>query len=372
MEDKYYLAALSAAPKIGSVTLGKLVDIFGSGEKIWRAATKDIISKSDLTATTALLIDRFRNENADTPQKIAAECKKNDVKLYSLVDSPDYPTYLKQIYRPPLVLYVRGELRANDFCIGIVGTRQATPYGKNVAETLGKELAAAGVVVVSGAAYGIDTAAHTGALATGRTIAVLGCGVDISYPASNKKLLNEIAENGAVVSEYPVGTRPLSQNFPPRNRIISGLSRGVVVIEAGEKSGALITSDYANDENRDVFAVPGNIFSPVSRGCHKLINSGAKLVTCAEDILGEYEYNNSLRTFAAAPEAAKIPAGMSDDERQIWEILSYDTALSTDEIIVKLDMDMGDMPNLSTLLLSMSIKGLITTDTSGGYVRRNV
>ncbi len=367
MEDKYYLAALSAVPKVGSVTLGKLVDVFGAGETIWRVATKDLIARSDLATETALNIDRFRKERPEAPQKIADKCRESGVKLYSLMDSPDYPAYLKQIYRPPLVLYVRGELRADDFCIGIVGTRQATAYGKSVAETMAKELAAAGVVVVSGAAYGIDTAAHIGALTAGRTIAVLGCGVDVSYPASNRNLLNEIAANGAVVSEYPLGTRPLSQNFPPRNRIISGMSRGVVVVEAGEKSGALITSDYANDENRDVFAVPGNIFSPFSRGCHKLINSGAKLVTCAEDILSEYECLKKAAN-AVKEKPMNVALELNEEERKIWGVLSYDTPLSPDEIIIKLNMDASDMSNLTTMLLTMEMTGAIVT-VAGGYVR---
>ncbi|HEX2186864.1 MAG TPA: DNA-processing protein DprA, partial [Chloroflexota bacterium] len=202
-----------------------------------------------------------------------------------------YPQRLAAIPDPPPVLYVRGDLEAaGEWSLAMVGTRRPTYYGRGVAERLATELAAAGVVVISGLAKGIDTHAHRGALAGGgRTVAVLGHGLDTIYPPENRALAGKIAEHGALVSEYAPGVAPAAENFPPRNRIISGLAAGVLVVEAGEKSGALITSRYAADQGRDVFAVPGPITSLASAGCHRLIQDGAKLVTGAGDVLVELD-----------------------------------------------------------------------------------
>jgi DNA processing protein len=198
-----------------------------------------------------------------------------------------YPTLLAAIPDPPPVLYLRGTLPAEQG-LAVVGTRRATLYGRDVAERLAAELAGAGLTIVSGMAKGIDTYAHRGALkGGGRTVAVLGHGLDTCYPPENRRLAAEIAENGAVVSEYALGVQPAGENFPPRNRIISGLAAGVLIVEAGEASGALITSRYAAEQGRDVFAVPGPITSPASRGCLRLIQDGAKLVVSANDILEE-------------------------------------------------------------------------------------
>ena len=200
----------------------------------------------------------------------------------------DYPKVLLEIPDPPPYLYVKGELRGSETAVAVVGSRRASTYGMLTTTRLATELAAHGVTVVSGMARGVDTAAHRGALSGGgRTIGVLGCGIDVVYPPENRKLFEEMAEKGALVSEFPLGTLPLAENFPRRNRIISGMSRGVLVVEAMENSGSLITAQFALDQGREVFAIPGNINTSSSRGANRLIKQGAKLVESVDDILEE-------------------------------------------------------------------------------------
>ncbi|MBQ1622586.1 MAG: DNA-processing protein DprA, partial [Selenomonas sp.] len=274
-----------------------------------------------------------------------------------------YPESLAAIYQPPLVLYVRGSLPSDAEGLGIVGARRFSRYGEGIAEKLGEELAASGFCVVSGAARGIDSAAHRGALRTGCTVAVLGCGVDIAYPAENRRLLADIvASGGAILSEYAPGTPPLPAFFPARNRIISGLSKGVIVVEAAERSGSLITAQLALDEGRDVFAVPGSIYSPTSQGCHRLIQQGAKLVTSVRDVLEEYGREPMPR----APRKRK-DADLSGEERALYQVLSYEHPLSIDEIIASLKD--GDPARLSFLLLGLELKGLVIENESHGYLR---
>ena len=202
--------------------------------------------------------------------------------------SADYPKSLFEIPDPPPFLYVQGALRCHETAIAIVGSRRATAYGLQTTARLAEALAGQGITVISGMARGVDTAAHKGAIAAGgRTVGVLGCGIDRIYPPENRRLFQEMSEKGALISEFPLGTLPLAENFPRRNRIISGLSRGVLVVEAAENSGSLITAQYALEHGRDVFAVPGNISFATSRGSNRLIKQGAKLVDCVEDILEE-------------------------------------------------------------------------------------
>ena len=392
MEDKYFVAALQAVDGLGSARLSRLLGAFSSGEIVWKMPTKDIIAGSELSAAVALSLDKFRHENPDAPQKIAENCQRRGIKVCAVTDE-EYPRYLKEIYLPPNILYIRGELFADEFCIGIVGSRSATQYGETVAERVAAELAKNGVTVVSGAARGIDSAAHRGALRNGRTIAVLGCGVDVAYPPSNRNLLEEIAAKGAIISEYAPGTQPLGGFFPARNRIIGGLSRGILVVEAGEKSGALITAEQALNNNRDVFAVPGNIFSPMSIGCHNLIRQGAKLTAKAEDILEEYAdileelksgyvqadmFANAeakpakTRQTPKAENKKKPPPkldDLSDDERALYGLLAFDASMSVDEIMMKSDGKFTNVTELSALLTDMSIKGLIAKNRFQEYIR---
>jgi DNA processing protein len=259
------------------------VEVIGSAEKVF-AADVDALVSAGLPAKAAAVM--------------VAECKAIDPhrelrRLISegfaavLVNEERYPKILKEISDPPAVLYYRGDFSALDhLCVSLVGSRKATAYGKAVADRLSGDLASLGVTVVSGMARGIDTAAHLGVLrAGGRTAAVLGCGLDICYPPENKKLRDQIERQGVILSEFPLGTMPKPPHFPMRNRIISGLSLAVIIVEAAERSGALITADSALEQGREVLAVPGSINSPASRGCHQLIKEGAALVESVADIL---------------------------------------------------------------------------------------
>ncbi len=272
---------------IGPKRFGDLLSFFGSAAAAWRAGRADLLAaRLDARATEALLEQRAK---APPPEAELETLARLGVRAISQAD-PDYPRLLREIYLPPIVLYVRGALAPEDaWAVAIVGTRKATAYGYQVTTQLARGLASNKVTVISGLARGIDTAAHKAALAVagGRTLAVLGCGLDIIYPPENARLAARICEQGALVSEFPLGTQPESTNFPIRNRVISGLSLGVLVVEAPRTSGALITTRFALDQNRQVFAVPGHIYSRASEGTNNLIQAGAKLVMGVEDILEE-------------------------------------------------------------------------------------
>lgn len=275
----------SYVPGIGRVKLSLLRSYFGDLERAWNAPPEELKSAGlDAKAEKSLLATRARISLDAELEKL----KRLGVQALS-TDDPDYPPRLKEIYDYPPLIYVRGTLTPEDECaVGVVGTRRPSVYGRQAAEEITSELARNKITIVSGLASGIDAVAHRAALdAGGRTIAVAGCGLDMVYPSSHVTLAREIIEHGALVSEFPLGTRPKAEHFPQRNRIISGMSLGVLVIEAGEESGALVTAHRAVEQNRDVFAVPGSIFSPASTGTNYLIQQGAKLVRKAEDILEE-------------------------------------------------------------------------------------
>jgi len=270
---------------IGPARLQALLTYYGDIETAWRA---------DLAELRAIGLDKRTVDNfAQTRRELDLTAEVDRLEQMGVMlltwDSPDYPALLKTIADPPITLYVRGSLAATDaWAVGVVGTRKATSYGIEAAHMVAKGLVENGITVVSGLAMGIDAVAHTAALEhQGRTLAILGCGVDVIYPHANAKLSRRIMESGALISEYPLGTKPEAMNFPRRNRIISGLSLGVVVVEGAVKSGAAITARCALDQGRDVFAVPGSIFRPSSAGPNQLIQNGAKLVTQVNDILEE-------------------------------------------------------------------------------------
>jgi DNA processing protein len=283
-ELKYWVG-FTLIPGIGRVRLGQLESYFGSVESAWRASQGEL-RKSGLDPACVKSIQATRPE-----VDLDSEMEKMDklgVVAFTFRD-PGYPARLKETFDYPPVLYVRGSILPQDeWCIAVVGTRGATVYGKQVAGEISADIARSKITVVSGLARGIDTVAHRAALEVGgRTIAILASGLDTIYPAENASLARRIIENGAIVSEYPVGTRPRADNFPRRNRIMSGMSLGTLVVEAGETSGALITARMALEQNREVFAIPGSILSPVSRGTNRLIQEGAKLVVDYTDILEE-------------------------------------------------------------------------------------
>jgi len=283
-ELKYWVG-FSKMPGIGRVRISQLLEHFNTLEHAWKAPTGEL-KKSGLDSKTVENIVNLRTRIA--PDEEMEGLKKYKIKVLAC-DSPAYPQILKEIYDYPPVLYIRGNLlREDECCLAVVGTRRSTVYGRQVTEEIVTDLARNGITIVSGLARGIDSIAHRAALEAGaRTMAVFACGLDIVYPAENAKLAREIMEHGALISEYPLGTKPKADNFPRRNRIMSGLSLGVLVIEAGDSSGALITANQALEQNREVFAVPGSILSPASRGTNHLIQEGAKLVRNYVDVLEE-------------------------------------------------------------------------------------
>lgn len=287
LEREAYIA-LNMMERIGPVTVRKCVQALGSAVALFEAEPALLATVEGMGRETVQKLTAQR-----TTVDWQGELERADelgARLITPVDQ-EYPRRLNDIHDPPLALYIKGALESGDaHAIAIVGTRHPTHYGLQVAESMSSQLAQAGYVVTSGLAEGVDTAAHQGALkAKGRTIAVIGSALDELYPKSNEALADQIAEHGAVLSEFPLGRKPDKTTFPMRNRIVSGLSKGVLVVEAGPGSGALITVEQATDQGRDVFAVPGRIDSRASRGCHDLIKNGAKLVTHVDDILSEYQ-----------------------------------------------------------------------------------
>ena len=285
MEDIRYWIGFNQVQGIGGTRLRALLDCFGDLETAWHATAHDL-ERSGLDKRSLTNLLRLRdNLNLD------AEVRKLErLGARALTwDDPDYPRNLRQVYNPPPLLYIRGSLEKRDeWAVAIVGTRQASAYGKEAAHSFSAGLARVGVTVVSGLARGIDAEAHRACLdAGGRTMAVLGSGVDVIYPQQHARLAADIMAHGALVSEYPLGTQPQAINFPPRNRIISGMSLGTIVVEADVSSGALITAGFAGEQGREVFAIPGSIFAKSSRGTNRLIQGGAKLVTGVTDVLEE-------------------------------------------------------------------------------------
>ncbi len=351
--DQAYLAALLMIPGIGQARAKALVSFFGNAYQAWQANRCDLFFSQCLDETTCNNLIVYR-EKIDV-QGMYRQWEKQGIKLCSLYEA-EFPGLLKNIFNPPLLLYYRGLLPQHQNLISIFGARRATVYGKNVAKMIAAELAAAGIWIVSGAARGIDSAAHQGALTKGNTIAVLGCGIDIVYPKENEKLLCSIAEQGAVISDYPPGTNPHPSFFPARNRIINGLAKGVLVVEAAEKSGALITVDYALEEGRDVFAVPGNILSPLSKGTHRLIKQGAKLIDSAWDILEEYQI---------ARPVANDCLQLSEEERQVFGLLTTDNPVDIEEIMIKTKLSSS---TVTYILLQFELRGLAVSCQGQKYI----
>ncbi len=367
-QDGAFFAATLSASGVGIPGVERLAADTGGARGAWEADAEILRRHLDEKAVAALL--KLRREKPQLPEQIAEACAKLGVSIWTR-DDDEYPPILREIARPPLALFARGTSVPDAERIAVVGSRHASPYGRRVSEELAMGLAARGVTVVSGAARGVDSAAHTGALRSGRTVAVLGCGIDVVYPPENAKLLDEIAESGVVLSEYPPGTRPVAAFFPQRNRIISGLSRGTLVVEAAERSGSLITAEFALSEGRDVFAVPGGIYSDTSRGCHRLIQQGAKLVTSAADVLDEYPWakRESPRKKSGGSSANETtPENLSAEERAVYAILSKADPLSVDDIVYRLH-GRGDASNVAFLLLQMQLKGAILEDGNHAYTR---
>jgi len=350
-------------PGIGGHALRKLLAEFGSPENVTgagRAALARVIGDS--------LADRFLNESDD--DAVAQSLAWAEASAHSIVTLEDaaYPRQLLETPDPPLLLYVRGDaaLLARP-ALAIVGSRNATPQGLQNAERFASALSDAGVTVVSGLALGVDAAAHRGALSgRGSTVAVLGTGIDVEYPARNRELYADIAAGGVIVSEFPLGTPPLAPNFPRRNRIISGLARGVLVVEAAISSGSLITARLAAEQGRDVFAIPGSIHSPQSKGCHALIKQGAKLVESVQDVLEELnvEWSASHSGVHSGIEAAATPSGAGDGD-DLLRAMGHDPC-SIDALAERSGLT---AVAVSAILLQLEVDGRVARLPGGQYQR---
>ena len=346
---------LNMAENLGFKKLESLMKVYANPSRILKASKRELMAIEGIGDVIAGNITALKKEKLDRELRLMV---KRGVYAVSVFDS-NYPANLKNSYSPPVVLYVKGEIKPEDCdAVALVGSRMPSHYGVSNCEKLSSDLASRGITVVSGMARGIDTAAHTGALKSGRTIAVLGSGLNQLYPPENSKLADEICAKGAVVSEFPMDAPPNKSHFPMRNRVISGLSLGVVVVEAGENSGALITANFALEDNREVFAVPGRIDSKVSTGTNKLIKAGAKLVENADDIIEEIE--NHLKYYDARRKAAdKTPEAVSDkgltgEEKVLKDLLSYDP-IYIDDLAAKINMSVD---KVAALFVKLEIKNI--------------
>jgi DNA processing protein len=347
-------------PGIASRLSARLLDEFGSPDEIFRASLTHL-ERCNLPVAVAQSICKkqaFRRAE----KELATIRGIENLRLVNWTD-PEYPRMLREIYDPPTLLYVRGNVDV--LCqtsIGVVGTRKPTLYGTQMAERLGRELAARGVVVVSGMARGIDAIAHQGAMAVnGRAIGVLGTGVNVCYPKENKKLYEKVLERGAIISEFPLGTHPAPENFPIRNRIVAGMPVGVVVVEGAQYSGSLITARLALEFGREVFGVPGNVTQPVSFAPNLLIRQGAKLVTNGEDVIEDLPSPvRALLARAEAPESEErnllAAASLNSSEKKIYEVLTVDQPVQLDDILDRSGLNSCEV--LSTLF-DLEMKGIV-------------
>ncbi|MCS1407199.1 MAG: DNA processing protein DprA [Verrucomicrobia subdivision 3 bacterium] len=359
MTSQEAMIALNMLEKVGPITVRRLLEKFASPEKILAASQQSLLRIPGVGADTAASIARW--ETQIDLKKELSHCKSFGCHIVTQLDLT-YPSALRNIYDPPIVLYVRGSLEERDqTSIALVGSRMTTHYGRETTRKLAYQLGMAGVTVVSGGARGIDSSAHQGALsAKGRTICVLGNGINITYPSENRELFEQVSSNGAVITQFPFNRQADRQTFPIRNRIIAGMTLGTAVVEANVNSGALITANMANDYGRLVFAVPGPIHSPRSKGCHQLIKNGAKLCESVDDILTEFEYlfpaANPLEQSASA-----IP--LSDSEQTLYDMIRQED-IHVDELV---RMSGLTISTVSVALLQLEMKRLIKQRPGNHY-----
>ena len=364
MKNIQDLILLNTIEEFGFKKLENLLKVFADTSRILNAKKSELLAIGGINETLA---EKIVNLDKEKLSKELRLMEREGVSAISIFDD-EYPDNLKNIYSPPIILYVKGEIKPEDAdAVAIVGTRRPSYYGVSICEKLASQLASKGITVISGLARGIDTIAHKGAIKEGRTIAVLGSGLNYMYPPENKKLAREICQRGAVISEFPMNMFPNKINFPRRNRVISGLSLGAVVVEAAEKSGSLITANFALEQNREIFAVPGQAASKTSAGSNSLIKQGAKLVENADDIISEIENRLRYMNVAAPEERANLvkqkndkvkiadSAILSEDEKKIKKSLSYEP-IYIDELAKKNDMN---ITKTGSLLLSLELKRLI-------------
>lgn len=355
--DRPYWVAFHHVPYVGPASMRRLLEHFGSLEQAWTVDARRLRA-----ALTERAVESFASIRHELDVNLLMEqLERDNISVLTLADE-SYPRLLREIPAPPPVLFYRGTLVPEDeSAVAVVGTRKVTPYGRAMAEALGAGLAQAGVTVVSGLALGVDGIAHQAALnAGGRTIAVLGGGLNHLYPYQHKKLAAQIEASGAVLSDYAPNRKPDGPQFPARNRIISGLSVGVVVVEAAERSGALITVDFAADQGRDVFAVPGPVGALRSAGCNKLLREGARLVRSADDILADLQ-------FAGTPPGVAVQQALplGESERRILSLLTSEPQ-HIDEIC---ELAALSSPETGAHLLTMELQGLVRNTGAQHYIR---
>jgi DNA processing protein len=357
MDERAYWIGFNLVKGIGAVRFQSLLDHFGDAESAW-IATSEELSQAGLSEK---ILERFKDLKSTLDlEKYWDSIQKQGIRILTWKDG-EYPPHLKEIEQPPPVLYVRGDITLEDqWAVAIVGTRQVTAYGRQVTEELTSALVHNGVTVISGLARGVDAVAHNAALkAGGRTLAVLGSGVDKIYPPEHRQMADKILAQGALISDYAPGTPPESTNFPPRNRIISGLSMAVVVVEAGETSGALITADFAVEQGREVFAVPGNIMAPQSKGCNRLIANGARPMLKAEDVLEALDLTRNI-------ERREIRRAVPSDatEAALLEMLDLEP-LHVDDIRAQSGLP---IEKITSALTMMELKGMVRQVGKMNYV----
>ncbi len=374
-EDTVYWLALARVDGLGVRSAHRLIERYGSPQAVYMASLTELES-TGLPAPVCQAL--FAQAGVKDAEKELEAARKLGCQVVTH-SSELYPALLREIPDPPLVLYVRGDARVlSQFAVAIVGTRKPSAYGLQVARRLARDLADRRLVIVSGMARGIDSAAHHGALeGNGKTVAVQGRGMDAIYPSENRKLAEKIVESGAVISEFPLGTGPTPENFPIRNRIISGLSLGVVIVEAAEYSGSLITAGLALDQNREVFAVPGNITSPQSFGPNHLIKQGAKLVDQWMDVVEELPAH--VRVQLLPPEGAAegertgsetgalFEASLTPDQKAVYDVLRADEAAFVDSIFGAVTMP---QPRVLAALLELEMSGLIRQLPGKNFIRK--
>jgi DNA processing protein len=374
-ENIPYWLALARVDGLGVRGAHKLIEYLGSPLAVYHASLTEL-EACGLPARIAQAI--FAQVGLKEAEREIDAAEKADYRLVTY-GSESYPRLLREIGDPPLVLYVRGDVNVvSQHAVAIVGTRRPTAYGSSVAHRLACDLAQRQLVIVSGLARGIDSAAHRGALeAKGKTVAVLGSGVDVIYPRENKRLAEQVVESGALISEFPLGTAPTPENFPIRNRIISGLALGVVIVEAAEYSGSLITARLASEQNREVYGVPGNITSAQSFGPNLLIKQGAKLVDQWLDVIEEFPAAVRMQLLPPADASENAAAGrqtaslfeqaLEPDQKAVFDILRADEALFVDSICGSVSLS---QPRVLAALLTLEMSGLVKQLPGKNFIRK--
>lgn len=368
-KNKKYWLGLSMIRGLGSIRISKLLKVLGDAKTVWKAPAGKL---KQVSGIGSLADDIVKQRKRIDLNRVVKKLKDKKIKFITL-EAAEYPQLLKEIYDPPPTLYYRGILDFSQPAVAVVGSRRSTAYGRKTTGRIASKLAQRGITVISGMARGIDTCGHEGALrGQGKTTAVLGSGLGHIYPPENKDLFYKIQENGLILSEFPPEIKPLAENFPRRNRIISGLSLGVLVVEASTRSGSLITANLALEQGREIFAIPGNLTRPQSRGTNKLIQKGAKLVTGVDDILEElflydeteYDETEEIASDKSERKQKFSYPQLSEEEENIIKILQKEEILHINEIINRTEYNAG---KINTLLLKLELKGLVSKNAGKKY-----